>query len=379
VDFDLTDAQKALRDKARAISLSDLAPAAGDIDREQRFPQHAIKRLAELGMLGIAVPKAWGGAGADHLSCALVIEELASGCASTALIVSMQNLLVCEPIVRFGSDEQKLRWLPALATGTKLGCFAFSEADGAQAARGMGTMARREGDGWSLQGTKSYVTAGPVAQCALVFAATASGTEPSLSAFLVPTDMPGISFGPAYSKLGLRGAVAASMTLSNVKLSSSALLGAEGQGHEVLRLAVEGSRIGAAALSVGIARAAFASATQYAISRQSNGQAIAEHQTIQFALAEMSTQIDAARLLTWRAANCRDVGGTMGAQASMAKLVACEAAARVSTDAVEVLGGNGCLTDYAVERHFRDAKVAEIYEGTNDIQRLGIASVLLKD
>jgi butyryl-CoA dehydrogenase len=379
VDFDLTDAQKALRDKARKISLRDLAPAAGDIDREQRFPQDSIKRLAELGMLGITVPKAWGGVGADHLGCTLVIEELASACASTALIVSMQNLLVCEPIVRLGSDEQKRLWLPALAAGAKIGCFAFSEADGASTAGGMTTKARREGDGWVLQGAKSYVTAGTVAQCALVFAATSSGASHSLSAFLVPTDTPGVSFGTPYSKLGLRGAVAASMTMDKVKLPSSALLGVEGRGHEVLQVALDGSRIGAAALGVGIARAAFAAATNYAVSRQSNGQAIAEHQTIQFALAEMSTQIDAARLLTWRAANCRDVGGAMGACASMAKLVASEAATRISADAVRVLGGNGCLTEYSVERHFRDAKVAEIYEGTSDIQRLGIASVLLKD
>ena len=379
MDFDLTDAQKALRDQAREISMRKLAPAAANVDHEQRFPQDAIKCLAELGMLGLTVPKSWGGAGADHLGCALAIEELASACASTALIVSIQNHLVCEPIARFGSDTQRRSWLPALASGSKLGCFAVSEPDGASTADRMTTKARRDGDSWLLQGLKSYVTAGPAAQCALVFATTSSAAGNSLSAFLVPTDAPGVSFGPAYSKLGLRGAVASPMALDGVKLPAGALLGGEGQGTEVLQFAVEGSRIGAAALGVGIARAAFAAATKYAVSRQSNGQPIAEHQTIQFALAEMSTHIDAARLLTWRAANCRDVGAPMGANASMAKLVASEVAARVSADAVQVLGGNGCLTDFSVERHFRDAKVAEMYEGTSDIQRLGIASVLLKD
>jgi alkylation response protein AidB-like acyl-CoA dehydrogenase len=266
-----------------------------------------------------------------------------------------------------------------LATGSKLGCFAFTEASGAATAETMATRARREGDGWVLQGSKAFVTAGPSAQCALVFATTSSGGQNSLSAFLVPTDTAGVSFGPTYGKLGLRGATAASMALDNVRVPAMALLGGEGQGAQVLEFATEGSRIGAAALAVGIARAAFDTSTRYALSRHIDGQAIAEHQTIQFMLAEMSTQIDASRLLAWRAATCRDMGGAMGAQASMAKLLSSEVATRVSGDAVQVLGGNGCLSDFSVERHFRDAKVVEIYEGTTEIQRLGIASVLLKD
>jgi len=349
---------------------------AADIDRQQRFPQEAIKRLAGLGLLGVAVPSAFGGAGLDHVATALVLEELASACASTALVASTHSLLVCAPLLRFASEAQKQAWLPALATGEKLGCFAASETEGGSAAGDTGTMARREGDGWVLQGAKSFVTAGPAANCALVFAATSPST---LSAFWVPTDARGVTFGAPYAKLGLRGALAASMNLDDVRLPSNALVGADGQGEEILRFAAEGSRIGAAALGVGLARAAFSTATRYALSRKSHGRPIVEHQTIQFMLAEMSTQIDAARLLTWRAANCRDVGAPMGAQAAMAKLVASETATRVSSDAVQVLGGNGCLAEFAVERHFRDAKVLEIYEGTNEIQRLGIASALLKD
>ena len=375
----MTDAQKALRDNARDIGMREIEPAAADIDRQQRFPLEPIKRLAREGMLGITVPKALGGAGGDHLTCALVIEELAGACASTALVVSMHNFLVCEPILRFGTEAQKRHWLPTLATGSNLGCFAFSEASGSSTAEGMTTQARREGDGWVVDGAKAFVTAGPAAQCALVFATTWADGRIGLSAFLVPTDVPGVSFGPAYNKLGLRGALAASMTLDKVKLTHAALLGVEGRGEEILQFATEGNRIGAAALAVGIARAAFARATRYALSRKTDGRSIAEHQTIQFMLAEMSTQIDAARLLAWRAANCRDVGGAMGAQASMAKLLASEVASRVCSDAVQVLGGNGCLADFSVERHFRDAKVAEIYEGTTEIQRLGIASILLKD
>jgi butyryl-CoA dehydrogenase len=377
VDFDLTDAQKALRDKARDLAVREIAPGAAEIDRQQRFPQEAIKRVADAGFLGITTPAASGGAGGDCLACVLAIEELASACASTALVVSMHNLLVCEPIRRFGSDAQKRQWLPTLATGAKLGCFALSEASGST--EGMTTKARREGDGWVIEGAKTFVTAGPAAQWALVFATTSSDGKHGLSAFLVPTDSPGVTFGPAYSKLGLRGAVAASMTLDKVRLTRAALLGDEGQGNEIVQFATEGSRIGAAALAVGIARAAFDSATRYALSRKTDGQSIADHQTIQFMLAEMSTQIDAARLLTWRAAHCRDLGSLTGAEASMAKLLASEAASRATGDAVQVLGGNGCLAEFPVERYFRDAKVAEIYEGTTEIQRLGIASVLLKD
>jgi alkylation response protein AidB-like acyl-CoA dehydrogenase len=379
VDLDLTDAQKALRDQARDIALGEIASRAAEIDRQQRFPTENLAQLAKLGMLGLTVPKAFGGAGFDLVGCVLAIEELASACASTAVITGLQNLLVCEPIARFGNDAQKRAWLPLLASGAKLGCFAFTETSGGSSVDGIATQAKREVDGWVLRGSKCFVTCGPVAQLALVFAVTAADRKDGLSAFLIPTDSVGISFGPSYDKMGLRGAVATSMTLDSVHVPSSALLGNEGKGLEVLHFANEGGRIGTAALGVGIARAAFAAATKYALARRVGDAPIAEHQTIQFKLAEMSTQIDAARLLTWRAAASRDTGSPMGAQASMAKLVASEAASRVASDAIQVLGGNGCLANYGVERHFRDAKVVEIYEGTSEIQRLGIASILLKD
>lgn len=379
MDFDLTDAQKALRDQARDLAAREIAPHAAEIDRQQRFPRHAIDRLAQAGMLGVTVPKAQGGMGLDTMACTLMIEELASACASTAAIAALHNLLVCEPILRFASEAQQRAWLPGLASGGKLGCFALTEPSAGSDLDGLATVARREGDAWVLRGTKSFVTGGPESQLALVFACTSSGDKTALSAFLVPKDTAGISFGPAYDKLGLRGAVSATMTLTDVRLPGSALLGVEGAGREVLRFATEGGRIGAAALGVGIARAAFTASTRYALDRRTKGAPIAEHQAIQFKIADMSTQIDAARLLTWRAATSRDAGNPMGAQASMAKLVASEVASRVASDAVQILGGNGCLADFPVERHFRDAKVTEIYEGTSEIQRLGIASVLLKE
>ena len=378
MDLDLTDAQRALRDQAREVSLREIAPQAAEADSQQRFPREAILRLAKLGMLGAAVPKEWGGLGLDTIACALMIEELASACASTAAIVGVQNLLVCEPILRFGTEAQKRTWLPALARGAKLGCFALTETGGSGVA-GVATLARRDGDGWIISGNKSFVTCAPVADVVLVLAVTSPGTKNALSAFLVPAPGPGLSVGPAHAKLGLRGAVSSSLAFGGARLPADSLLGAEGGGLEVMRFALDGGRIGAAALAVGIARAAFTAATRYAQGRRTNGEAIAEHQAIQFKLADMSTQIDAARLLTWRAAASRDTGAGASAHASMAKLVASEAASRVSSDAVQVLGGNGCLADYPVERHFRDAKVTEIYEGTSEIQRLGIASALLKE
>jgi butyryl-CoA dehydrogenase len=378
VDLELTDSQRALRDQAREVSLREVSPHAADIDSQQRFPRQVVDGLAKLGMLGVAVPQAWGGMGLDTIASVLMIEELASACASTAAIVSTQNLLVCEPILRFGSEAQKREWLPALASGAKLGCFALTEPDGSATA-GMATTARREGDGFLLRGSKSFVTCAPVAEVALVFAVTSPGTKNGLSAFLVPMATAGVSFGPAHVKLGLRGAVSSSLAFDDARVPAGSLLGPEGAGREVLRFALDGGRIGAAALSVGIARAAFSAATRYALDRHTNGEAIAEHQAIQFKLADMSTHIDAARLLTWRAAASRDAGAAVGAHASMAKLVASEVASRVASDAVQVLGGNGCLTDFPVERYFRDAKVTEIYEGTSEIQRLGIASALLKE
>jgi len=379
VDLDLTDAQNALRDQARDLAAREIGPKAAEIDRQQRFPRHAIDCLAKAGMLGVTVPKAQGGLGLDTVACVLMLEELASACASTAAIAALQNLLVCEPILRFGSEAQQRDWLTGLASGSKLGCFALTEPCGGSDLDGLATVARRDGDAWVLRGTKSFVTCGPEAQVAVVFACTVSGEKPSVSAFLLPTDTAGVSFGPAYDKLGLRGAISATMTLADARLPASALLGGEGAGREVIRFALDGGRIGAGALGLGIARAAFTASTRYALDRRPKGEPIAEHQAIQFKIADMSTQIDAARLLTWRAATSRDVGTPIGAQASMAKLVASEVASRVASDAVQILGGNGCLADFPVERHFRDAKVTEIYEGTSEIQRLGIASVLLKE
>jgi butyryl-CoA dehydrogenase len=228
VNLDLTDAQKALRDQACEIALHEIAPKAAEIDRHQRFPRQAVDRLAKSGMLGVTVPSMWGGMGLDTVACTLMLEELASACASTAAIVGIQNLLVCEPILRFGSEAQKRTWLPGLSSGLTLGCFALTEPGGGSDLDGMATVARREDEAWILRGTKSFVTGGPDAQLALVFAGTPSGEKTALSAFLVSTDTPGISFGPAYDKMGMRGALSATLTMADVRLPASALLGSEG-------------------------------------------------------------------------------------------------------------------------------------------------------
>jgi len=377
VDLDLTDTQRTVRDQAREVSLRELLPLAAAIDSEQRFPRENVERVGKLGLLGVGIPKEWGGSGGDTVAAALLVEELASACASTAAVVSVQSL-VCAPILRFGTDAQKHAWLPALCQGARLGCFALTE-DGGSGPASVAAWARREGEGYVLRGSKSFVTCAPVADVVLVFALTAPGVTDSLSAFLVPTRTAGVSPGRPHAKLGLRGAVSSAMVFEDVRLPPDALLGPEGSGRQILRFALDGGRIQTAAMALGIARAAFAAATRYAQARRSEGEAIANHQAIQFKLAEMSTHIDAARLLTWRAAAARDAGAKVSTYASMAKLVSSETATRVASDAVSVLGGNGCLADYAVERLFRDAKVMEIYEGTSEMQRLGIASALLKE
>jgi butyryl-CoA dehydrogenase len=377
VDLDLTDIQQAFRDQARDVSIHDLAPLAAEIDAQQGFPRRGLQRLAQRTLLSVAVPKEWGGGGGDTVAAALVVEELASGCASTAAVVCAQSL-VCDSILRFGSEAQKHEWLLPLAQGSRVGGFALTE-EGGSGPASVATVAERQGDGYVLRGSKSFVTNGPVADVLLVFALTTAGVLDSLSAFLVPTGSPGVSAGPVHAKLGLRGAVSSAMTFEAVRLPAGALLGPEGGGRQLLRSALDGGRISAAAMAVGVARAAFGAATRYVQGRPSRGEPIANHQGIQFKLAEMSAHIDAGRLLTWRAAAARDAGAAASTYASMAKLVSSETATRVASNAISVLGGNGCLADYPVERHFRDAKVTEIYEGTSEMQRLGIASALLKE
>jgi butyryl-CoA dehydrogenase len=326
------------------------------------------------------LPERWGGAGMDALSYAVALEEIARACASTAVAMSVQSSLVCAPILADGSDAQRARWLPDLASGRKIGCFALSEPEAGSDAKAQRTRAARDGAGWLLNGTKNFITNSPVADVMIVFATTdASKGSRGITAFLVPMDAPGLKVGAVDDKLGIRGAPSAQVFMTDCAVGDDARLGAEGDGFKIAMRALDGGRIGIAAQALGIARASFEDATRYALERKTFGQPIAEHQAIQFKLADMRTEIDAARLLLWRAAVQKDRGRPYGRDAAMAKLFASEVANRAAKEAVQIFGGYGYLTDFPAERHYRDAKITEIYEGTSEIQRLVIASSLLKE
>jgi butyryl-CoA dehydrogenase len=384
MNFDLSPEQQLIQNTARDLATREILPHAADIDRNHAFPRDLFSRLGELGLLGVMLPEEWGGAGMDVLSYAVALEEIARACASTAVAMSVQCSLVCAPILHEGNDAQRARWLPDLAAGRKIGCFALSEPEAGSDAKAQRTRAAKTktatGDGWVLNGTKNFITNAPVADVMIVFATTdaAKGSR-GITAFLVPMDTPGLKVGKDDDKLGIRGARSAQVFLTDCTVGDDARLGAEGEGFKVAMRALEGGRIGIAAQAVGIARAAFEDATRYALERKTFGQPIAEHQAIQFKLADMRTEIDAARLLLWRAAVTKDRGGRYGRDASMAKLFGSEVANRVAKEALQIFGGYGYLTDFPAERHYRDAKITEIYEGTSEIQRLVIASSLLKE
>ena len=380
MNFELSPEQKMIRDTARELATREILPQAAEIDRTHTFPRKIFSRLGELGLLGIMVPEKWGGAGMDALSYAIALEEIARACASTAVAMSVQSSLVAAPILKEGTDAQRARWLPDLAAGRKIGCFALSEPEAGSDAKAQRTRATRDGTRWVLNGTKNFITNAPVADLAIVLATTdpAKGGR-GITAFIVPMESPGLTIGPPDDKLGIRGAPSAQLFLADCAVGDDARLGPEGEGFKLAMRALDGGRIGIAAQALGIARAAFEDAVRYARERKTFGQPIAEHQAIQFKLADMRTEIEAARMLLWRAAVKKDNGGAYSTDASMAKLFASEVANRAAKEAVQIFGGYGYLRDYPAERHFRDAKITEIYEGTSEIQRLVIASALLKE
>lgn len=384
MDLDLTPEQTLIRDTARAFAAKEVAPRAARIDREHQYPADLIAKLGALGLMGVMVPQEWGGAGMDTVSYALALEEISRACASTGVVMSVNNSLVCAPLLQHGTDAQKKAWLPDLAAGRKLGCFALSEPESGSDAGALRTTARRLDagpggqPGYVLEGTKNFVTNGPVADVVLLLASTdpTAGAK-GISAFIVDTKGPGVKFGPPDDKMGIRGAPSAQLFLTEAFVPEHALLGKVGGGYRIALGALDGGRIGIAAQALGIARAAFEEATRYSLERKTFGQPIANHQAISFKLADMSTEIDAARMLVWRAAAQKDAGARYTTEAAMAKLLASEVANRVAKEAVQVFGGYGYLTDFPVERHYRDAKITEIYEGTSEIQRLVIARAVL--
>src|ERR1700744_252909 len=375
----LTDEQILLRDTARNVAQNPLAPGAPERDRESRFPKEELAELAKLGFMGALVPPEWGGAGADHVGYALALEEIAAGDGAVSTILSVHNSVGCVPILKFGSQEQKERLLRPMAAGDMLSCFCLTEPGAGSDAAAIRTRAVRHGNRWVLNGTKQFITSGSTAQVAIVFAVTdpAAGRK-GVSAFIVPTDTAGYRVTRLEHKLGQRASDTAQLVFEDMELTPDLMLGEEGEGYRIALSNLEGGRIGIAAQSLGMARAAYEAALAYAQEREAFGQKIIEHQAVAFRFADMATQLAAARGLMLDAAERRDAGEPCLQQAAMAKLFASEMAERVCSDAIQIHGGYGYVSDFPVERIYRDVRVCQIYEGTSDIQRLVIARELAK-
>ncbi|MBL8470851.1 MAG: acyl-CoA dehydrogenase [Rhodocyclaceae bacterium] len=373
----LTQEQELIRDSMRAFAQERLAPNAAEWDRKHTFPAQALKELGELGAMGMVVPEQWGGAGMDYMSLVLTLEEIAAGDGATSTIVSVQNSLACGITLKYGSDAQKEKWLKPLARGEKLGCFCLTEPHTGSDASAITTRADRDGDHFVLNGVKQFITTGKHAHVAIVFAVTnkAAGKR-GISCFLVPADTPGYIVGRTEEKMGQHASDTVQILFENCRVPASMLLGEEGDGYRIALSNLEAGRIGIAAQSVGMARAAYEAAVRYAKERVTFGVPIIEHQAVNFRLADMATLLDAARLLVWRAAMLKDAGKPCLKEASMAKMFASEAAEKIASDAIQIHGGVGYTSDFPVERIYRDVRICQIYEGANDIQRLVIGRAI---
>ena len=378
MELELTEAQRATRDTARRFARERLERVGVEIDRTHQFPTAAVAELGALGMLGVFIPEEYGGAGLDNVSYMLVVEELSVECASTGVIVSAHSSLGSWPILGTGTEEQKRRFLPKMATGEWLGCFALTEPQAGSDAAGQKTRAVRDGDSYIINGTKNFITNGPEAGIAIVFAMTdAAKGNHGISAFIVETSTPGFAVTRTEDKMGIHGSHSAQLAFSDLRVPRENLLTNEGEGFKVAMKTLDGGRIGIAAQAIGIARASLEASLKYAQERQAFGRPIASNQAIQWKLADMAVEIDAARLLALQAASLKDAGKPYTKQSAMAKLFAAETAMKAATEAVQIHGGYGYTKEFKVERYFRDAKITEIYEGTSEIQRLVISSQVL--
>ncbi len=373
----LTEEQEMIRDMARAFAQEQLAPHAADWDRDSTFPRDALVQMGELGLLGMLVPEGYDGAGVDHVAYALALEEIAAGDGSTSTIMSVHNSVACMPVYKFGDEVQKETFLKPLARGEQLGCFCLTEPQAGSDAAALRCRAVRDGDDYVLEGTKQFITSGANAQLAIVFAVTdPDAGKRGITGFVVPTDTPGYVVAGIEKKLGQKASDTAQIVFDGCRVPVANRLGAEGQGYRIALSNLEGGRIGIAAQSVGMARAAFEAALRYAQEREAFGKPIIAHQAVAFRLADMATRIDAARGLVLRAAALRDAGEPCLKEASMAKLFASEMAEEVCSSAIQVHGGYGVLSDFPVERIYRDVRVCQIYEGTSEVQRLVISRSL---
>ncbi len=374
----LSDEHRMIQRTVREFAARDLLPVAADLDHDARFPADLVTRAAALGLLGLTVPEAYGGPGLDHVAFVIVQEELARASAGFQTIVTVSSSLVCEPILRWGTEAQKRRYLPDLVAGRRLGCYGLTEPSSGSDAMSLRTTATLQGGEWILSGSKIFVTNGVEADVCLIYARTEGvpGAR-GISAFLVEKSFPGVSVGRVEKKLGIRCSSTAELIFDRCRVPADNLLGARGEGGKIALATLDGGRIGIAAQALGIARACLEESVAYVQQRQQFGRPIAEFQAVRWSLADMATRLDAARLLTYRAAALRGAGRPFGKEAAMAKLFASETAMWAAHRAVQLFGGYGYIQDYPVERYFRDAKITEIYEGTSEIQRVVISRHLL--
>lgn len=374
MNLDFTEEQQMIQTMARDFAVNEVAPKAAEIDRSHRYPAELVAKMADLGFMGMMVDPEKGGAGMDTVSYVIALEEICAACASTGVIMSVNNSLVCDPLERNCNAGQVEKFLKPLASGQKLGCFGLTEPNAGSDAAGQKTTAVPDGDSWVLNGAKNFITNGNEADTAVVFAMTdkEQGTR-GISAFVVEKGTPGYSVGKLEEKLGIHGSSTAELVFEDCRIPKENLLGEVGQGFKIAMVTLDGGRIGIASQALGIGRAALEAAKKHANDRVQFGKPIARLQAIQWMIADMATRLDAARLLTYRAAMLKDKKLRFSREAAMAKLAASEAAMWIATKAIQVLGGYGYTMDYPVERNFRDAKITEIYEGTSEIMRLVIA------
>ena len=378
MNFDLSDDQRMVREAARDFAVSAVTPISAEIDQSGRFPRELFAEAGSLGFAGVAVPEEFGGSGMDTVSYAIVIEEISRACANMGVILSVNNSLVCDPILKFGNAAQKKKYLTPLAKGELLGCFALTEPEAGSDAANQKTRALKDGGSYRITGEKIFITCGGEADVALIFASTSPEKKhKGISAFLVETGSPGFDRSKHQVKLGVNASGTVEIYLNEVVVAAENLLGEEGDGFKIAMTTLDGGRIGIAAQAVGIAQSAYEAARRYAKERNVFGHPIAEFQALRFYLADMATEIDAARLLTLKAAAAKDDAAGSGSrfteEAAVAKLYAAEMAQRVTTRALQIHGGYGYTKEFPVERNFRDARITEIYEGTSEIQRVVIA------
>src|SRR6058998_370410 len=380
MDFHLTREQDMLRETVRAFAEEVLKPRAGAFDRSREFPLDNYRRCAELGLCGMMVPEAYGGAGFDGVSYVIAIEEVSRACASTGVILSVNNSLFCAPLLRYGTEAQKRKYLAPHARGEKIGAYCLTEPDCGSDAGALRALAEKKGDRYILKGNKVFVTNGVAAHTFIVYATLDPGLlHKGICAFIVERDSPGLSLGKPEHKLGITCSGSVEIVLDGCEVPAENLLGAEGEGFKIAMATLDGGRIGIAAQAIGIGRAALEESLAYSQGRRAFGQRIADFQATQWKLADMATDIEAARLLAYRAAWLRDRQKRCSLETSMAKLFASEACVRAAKEGVQIHGGYGYIDEYVVERLFRDAKITEIYEGTSEIQRLVIAKEILKE